>query len=72
MAQAKNMTIRKCLKVMRGKEAIDASMEKLDEGEDLHVNASYASDPTWQSQQNGAKQPQSKPKPEKQKPHKDN
>ena len=63
MAKGKDVSVKDCLELMRRNEAVEATMRKLEEPSDTHVDASYAQDPTKKSQRNGFKNRQYKPKP---------
>ena len=63
MAKGKDVSAKDCLELMRRNEAVEATMRKLEEPSDTHVDASYVQDPTKKSQRNGFKNRQYKPKP---------
>lgn len=62
MAKGKDVSVKDCLEVMRRFEAVEATMKKLEDSGDAHVNASYTHDPTKKSQRNGFKKRHFKPK----------
>ena len=55
MAKGKNRSVKDCLELMRRCEAVEATLKKLEDSSDAHVDASYTRDPTLKSQRNGSK-----------------
>ena len=45
MAKGKNVSVKDCLELMRRCEAVEATMKKLEDSSNVHVDASYTSDP---------------------------
>ena len=61
MGKGKDVSVKDCLELMRRCEAVEATMKKLGDSNDTHVDASYAQDPTKKSQRNGSKKKQYTP-----------
>ena len=67
MLLEKDVTIKQCLDVLKKQEALEASLKRIEDAEDVRVEASFARlhdrDPTRQSQRNGARRQQPRPQP---------
>ena len=70
MLLEKEVTIKQCLDVLKKQEALEASLKRIEDAEDVRVEASFARlrdrDPTRQSQRNGARRQQPRPQPSRQ------